>query len=65
MEQGQEAKDLKRVEARGEVATVRAGKAVLRQAPEVIAFAPIVVQEQPIKWGPPVMSCIVLSAEQP
>ena len=42
-----------------------AEEVVLRQAREAIAFAPIVVKEQSINWGPPPMTSNVLSAAQP
>ena len=58
MEQDQEARDLEQVEAWVEDKVVGdvAREAVLRPDRAVIAFAPNVVKERPIKWGPPVMN---------
>jgi redox-sensitive bicupin YhaK (pirin superfamily) len=58
MEQDQEVRELEQVvvwvEAKVAEDVVR--EAVLRQDRAVIAFAPNVVKEQPIKWGPHVMN---------
>ena len=42
----------------------KGGEEVLPQARAVIAFAPSVVKEQPIHWGPPVISSNAPSAER-
>ena len=71
MEQDQEVRDLEQVEEWVEAAVdkvkvvVGAGEVVLRQARAVIAFAPTVVREQPIKWGPPVMNSNAQSVAPP
>jgi hypothetical protein len=64
MEQVQEVEDPEQVEAWVEAAEAKVGEAVLQQARAVIAFAPTVVKEQSINWGPRVMSSNVLSAER-
>ena len=58
MEQDQEVRELEQVVVwvEDKVAEDVVREAVLRQARAVIAFAPNVVKEQPIKWGPPVMN---------
>ena len=72
MEQDREVRDLEQVEAWVEAAVARAGEeeagaleVVLRQAQAVIAFAPNVVKEQPINWGPPVMNSNARSVAPP
>jgi len=66
-EQDQEVRDLEQVEVRVEVkvAGAVAREAVLRQAQAVTVFAPNVVREQPIKWGPPVMNSNAQSVAPP
>jgi hypothetical protein len=58
MEQDQEVRELEQVVVwvEDKVAEDVVREAVLRQDRAVIAFAPNVVKEQPIKWGPPVMN---------
>ncbi len=67
MEQDQEVRDLEQVEVWvvAKVAGDVAREAVLRQARAVIAFAPTVVKEQPIKWGHPVMNSNAQSVAPP
>ena len=72
MEQDQEARDLEQVEAwveeaawAGEALVVVDREVVLRQARAVIVSALIVVKEQPINWGPPVMSRNAQNVERP
>jgi hypothetical protein len=71
MEQVREARAREQAEAQVEAAKAKAGEVVAKVAGVVlplvrvvIAFAPSVVKERPIKWGRPVMNNHVLSAEQ-
>ena len=50
--------------AKAEEVEDKGEEVVLQQAREDIAFAPIVVKEQPMNWGAPVMSRNAPSAER-
>jgi hypothetical protein len=67
MEQDPEVRELEQVVVwvKDKVAEDVVREAVLRQARAVIAFAPNVVKEQPIKWGPPVMNSNAQSVAPP
>ena len=67
MEQDQEVRELEQVVVwvEDKVAEDVVREAVLRQDRAVIAFAPNVVKEQPIKWGPPVMNSNAQSVAPP
>jgi len=56
---------MEQVEAWVEAAVARARAVVLRQDRVDIVSVPTAVKEQPINWGPPVMSSNAQNAELP